>query len=83
MRRTLRVTWAPIFRSFRRMVPQVALASSVWMSAIRRSAVSSTLAIEANQRRSWLARMVAALVRSAMRSSWHSLMRFSISPRAQ
>ena len=37
----------------------------------------------ANHRRNWLARMVAAEVRSANRSSWHSLMRFSISPRAQ
>ena len=34
-------------------------------------------------KRSWLARMVAAEVRSAYRSSWHSLMRFSMSPRAQ
>ena len=39
--------------------------------------------MEANHKRSWLARMVAAEVRSAYRSSWHSLMRFSMSPRAQ
>ena len=30
-----------------------------------------------------IARIVAADVRSANRSSWHSLIRFSISPRAQ
>ena len=36
MRRTLRVTRAPIFRSFRRMLPQVAVASSV-PAAIRRT----------------------------------------------
>ena len=40
-------------------------------------------AMEANHSLSWLARMVAAEVRSARRSSWHSLIRFSISPRAQ
>jgi hypothetical protein len=39
--------------------------------------------MDANHKRSWLARIVAAEVRSANRSSWHSLMRFSISPRAQ
>ena len=39
--------------------------------------------MEANHRRSWLARMVAAEARPANRSSWHSLMRFSMSPRAQ
>src|SRR6185295_17967872 len=38
--------------------------------------------MDANHRRSWFARMVPAEVRSANRSSWHSLMRFSISPRA-
>ena len=65
------------------MLPQVALASSVPARPRRRSAVTSTQAIEANHSRSWLARMVAALVRSANRSSWHSLIRFSISPRAQ
>ena len=36
MRRTLRVTRAPIFRSFRRMVPQVAVASSVPARPMRR-----------------------------------------------
>ena len=51
MRCTLLVTWAPIFRSFRRMVPQVALASSVWARPMRRSAVSTMQAIEANQSR--------------------------------
>jgi hypothetical protein len=82
-RRTLRVTWAPIFSSVNLIVPQVALSSRVWASARRRSATIRTYAMEANHRRSWLARIVAALVRSAKRSSWHSLMRFSISPRAQ
>ena len=42
MRRMLRVTRAPIFRSFRRIVPQVALASSVPARPRRRSAVTST-----------------------------------------
>jgi hypothetical protein len=42
MRRTLRVTRAPIFRSFRRIVPQVAVASSVPARPMRRSAVTST-----------------------------------------
>src|SRR4051812_45188987 len=42
MRRTLRVTRAPIFRSFRRIVPQVAAANSVPAKPMRRSAVTST-----------------------------------------
>lgn len=42
MRRTLRVTRAPIFRSFRRMLPQVAVARSVPARPMRRSAVTST-----------------------------------------
>ena len=41
-RRTETVTRAPIFRSFRRMVPQVASASLVLPSPIRRSAHMST-----------------------------------------
>src|SRR4051794_23992753 len=41
------------------------------------------LDFEANHSRSWLARIVPVEVRSANRSVWHSLMRFSISPRAQ
>jgi hypothetical protein len=45
------------------MLPQVALASSVPARPRRRSAVTSTQAMEANHRRSWLARMLAALVR--------------------
>jgi PAS domain-containing protein len=36
MRRTLRVTWAPILSSLSRMVPQVARSSVVWASARRR-----------------------------------------------
>ena len=48
--------------------PQVALASSVWARPMRRSAVSTTQAIEANQSRSWLACTVAALVHSTPRS---------------
>ena len=50
-------------------------------SAIRRN--SAARAIDENQRRSWLAFMVADEVRSANRSSCCSLIRFSISPRAQ
>src|SRR5918999_764173 len=42
MRRTLRVTRAPIFKSFRRMLPQVAVASSVPARPMRRSAATST-----------------------------------------
>jgi hypothetical protein len=38
---------------------------------------------EANPSRTWLARMVAAEVRSTKRSSCCSLIRFSTSPRAQ
>ena len=41
-RRTLMVTWAPIFSSLRRIVPQVAAASSVPARAMRRSAHMST-----------------------------------------
>jgi hypothetical protein len=36
MRRTETVTRAPIFKSFRRMVPQVAVSNSVWLRPIRR-----------------------------------------------
>lgn len=66
-----------------RIVPQVACANCVCARPIQRSPQSSTYAIAANHRRSWLVRMVAVEVRSANRSSWHSLMRFSISTRAQ
>src|SRR4051794_35055293 len=41
-RRALMRTSAPIFRSLRRIVPQVAEASAVWESPIRRKAHSST-----------------------------------------
>ena len=41
-RRTETRTRAPIFRSFRRMLPQVALARSVWASPMRLSAQMST-----------------------------------------
>src|SRR3954451_20129394 len=78
-RRALMRTSAPIFRSLRRIVPHVAAASAVWASPIRRRAHRRTYAIEANHSRSWLARMLAAEVRSAKRSPWHSLIRFSIS----
>ena len=56
MRRTDRRTWAPILSSARRSVPQVASANWVWRRPMRRSAQSRTQAIEANHRRSWLAR---------------------------
>src|SRR6516162_5655718 len=65
------------------IVPQVASANWVCRKATRRRAQTSTYAIAANHSRNWLARMVVAEVRSANRSSWHSLMRFSMSPRAQ
>jgi hypothetical protein len=65
------------------MVPQVAAANWVCAGPIRRRAHISTWAAQAGHNRSWLARVVAAEVRSANGSSWHSLMRFSISPRAQ
>jgi len=42
MRRTLTRTRAPIFNSFSRIVPQVALANWVCCSAIRRKAHSNT-----------------------------------------
>src|SRR3954465_8571929 len=76
-RRALMRTSAPIFRSLRRIVPQVAAAAPVWASPIRRKAHRRTEAIEANHSRSWLARIVAAEVRSAKKSPWHSLTRFS------
>src|SRR4029077_17608819 len=41
MRRALTRTRAPIFSSFRRMVPQVALANGVWCRAMRRKAHSN------------------------------------------
>lgn len=56
MRHTLMRTSAPIFNSLRRIAPQVALANWVCCRARRRSAPSSTQAIEANYQRSWLAR---------------------------
>src|SRR5262245_14356005 len=65
MRRTLTVTTAPIFNSLRRIEPAVALAISVPAKPRRRTAPTSTQASEESQRRSWLARIVAALVRSA------------------
>src|SRR6516162_9687205 len=77
MRRTLTRTSAPILNSLRRIVPQVASANWVCRKATRRRAQTSTYAIAANHSRNWLARMVLAEVRSANRSSWHSLMRFS------
>jgi len=42
MRRTERRTWAPIFRSARRSVPQVASANWVWARPMRRRAQSRT-----------------------------------------
>ena len=51
-RRTEVVTSAPILRSFKRIVPQVARASSVPARPMRRSAQSNTYAMDANQRRS-------------------------------
>ena len=42
IRRTLRRTWAPIFKSLSRMVPQVAAANWVCRRPIRRSASSRT-----------------------------------------
>jgi len=83
MRRTETVTRAPIFSSVVRIVPLVALASRVPARPRRRSAHIKTYAREENHRRSWLVRMVIAGVRSANRSVWHSLIRFSMSPRAQ
>jgi hypothetical protein len=52
MRRTLTVTSAPILNNLRRMVPQVALASSP--AARRRKLSIRAQAIEENHRRSWL-----------------------------
>src|SRR5215471_21841554 len=69
--------------SLRRIILQVASANCVCRRAMRRRAQTSTYAIAANHSGNWLARMVLAEVRSANRSSWHSLMRFSMSPRAQ
>jgi hypothetical protein len=83
MRRTLVRTSAPIFNSLRRIVAQQARANRVCWRAMRRNAQTRTSAIAAKNSRSWLARIVLAEVRSAKRSSWHSLMRFSLSPRAQ
>jgi hypothetical protein len=42
IRRTLIRTWAPIFSSLTRMVPQVAVANWVWRRPIRHSASSRT-----------------------------------------
>ena len=61
-RRTLSLTRAPIFSSLRRIVPQLARANWVNGNPIRRRALSSTYAIEANHRRNWLACMLAAEV---------------------
>src|SRR5207249_10923411 len=83
IRRTLLVTIAPTLSSLRRIVPHVTSANSVWLKAMRRKAHISTYAIEANHSRSWLPRIVCVEVRSANRSAWHSLIRFSMSPRAQ
>src|ERR1700730_17617757 len=65
MRRTEMRTSAPTFKNLSRMVPQVASAKAVSARPMRRSAQISTEAIEANHSRNWLARMVAAEVRSA------------------
>ena len=48
-----------------------------------RRVCSSTYATDENHNRNWLDRIVAQLVRSANKNSCCSLMRFSISPRAQ
>ncbi len=48
MRRADTRTWAPIFSSFSRIVPQVASASRVWASPRRRKAQISTYAKDAN-----------------------------------
>src|SRR5512132_4244991 len=53
MRRTETVTRAPSLSSFRRMVPQVACASSVCGRPIRRKASSRTEANDENHSRSW------------------------------
>ncbi len=65
IRRTEMRTSAPIFNSLSRMVPQVASVNLVSARAMRRNAQSRIYAIDANHRRSWLARIVAAEVRSA------------------
>src|SRR4051794_37590607 len=64
------------------MVDTCACASSVAFSPSRRSALTSRYAIAERYSRNWLARIVSALTRSANRLNC-SLMRFSMSPRAQ
>src|SRR5512135_1348254 len=79
------VTWtsAPIFSSFNRIVWHCASASSVPSRPSLRNAFSNVYAIEEKNSRTWLARIVPALVRSANRCNCCSLIRFSASPRPQ
>ena len=81
-RRTETCTRAPILSSLRRMVPAVARATG-GRQRDPAQAASSTQAIDANDKRSWLDRMARVEVRSANRSSRDSRVRFSISLRAQ
>src|SRR5579885_150271 len=82
-RRAVRATHAPTFRSRSRMVPTSARASSVPAKPTRRMCDTSTYAAAANRTRNWLATNAWQLVRSANNWSCCSLIRFSISPRAQ
>jgi len=83
MRRVLRITEAPIFRSFARMVAVDALASSVPVRANALKRCIRVYAKLANSSLSQLARNKWALARVPNKSSWVSLMRFSASPRPQ
>src|SRR2546426_8366974 len=82
LRTLIRIT-APIFNSFSRIVSACAASSGVSFRPNSRNARSIMYATVENARRSWLARSVWQLVRSANRPSCCSLMRFSMSPRAQ
>jgi len=81
--RTVTRTYAPIFSNHCRIEPHGAFANDVPARPKRRTACTNPYANELNHKRNWLLRNHAVLVRSANNINCCSLMRFSISPRAQ
>ena len=81
-RRAVTRTCAPIFNNRSRIVVACARPNSVPANPKRRNALTNTYATPDRYNRIWFARIVSVLTRSANNDNC-SLIRFSISPRAQ
>ena len=83
MRRVLRTMTAPTLSSLTRMVSAWARANAELGQADGADVLHQDVGEGSNQQAELIGHQQWQLVRSANRPSWYSLMRFSISPRAQ